>query len=161
MVFSARLTQWITLNWRCYLLVPLLVGLDLLSKFWATQMFGGVQTLVPGVLTIRVVTNRGLFFGLGETAYGSSGWIWFVTALASATLFVMAWVTDEKKKMRHIGIACMISGALGNGLDRLIHSHVVDFIQILFLPILNLADLALVMGATLVIADLARIENHL
>jgi signal peptidase II len=52
----------------------------------------------------------------------------------------------------------MIGGALGNGFDRLSHGHVVDFIQLWFLPILNAADLFFLFGTIVVAWDVTRIH---
>jgi signal peptidase II len=50
------------------------------------------------------------------------------------------------------GIAVAIGGATGNLLDRLVRGHVVDFIQVGFWPIFNVADVGIVSGTAVAIA---------
>ncbi len=141
-----------------YLVVPIALALDVFTKVKALSLFGGVQTLIPGFLALRVVFNRGILFGLVERGEGDGisplvhlGWLLGLTAV-----LWLAAATPAKKRMRHLGFACMIGGALGNGLDRLWHGHVVDFIQVWFLPILNVADLFFLFGAFVVAWDVTR-----
>lgn len=146
--------------WWVYLVVPATLVLDWLSKTRAVALFGGVKSLVPGFLEIRVVFNRGVLFGLGEQSHSSSAGlhVHLIWGLGLALVLGLALRTPSKKRMRHIGFACMIGGALGNGLDRLAHGYVVDFLQVLFLPILNVADLVFLLGLLLVAGDVTRTQ---
>lgn len=147
-----RRTAWL------YLVIPLALALDVFTKAKALALFGGMYSIVPGFVAIQVVFNRGMLFGLFERPEAASapwlvhlGWL-----LGLAIVVLLALTTPAKKRMRHLGFACMIGGALGNGLDRLSHGHVVDFIQLWFLPILNVADLFFVFGIIVVAWDVTR-----
>lgn len=141
-----------------YLVIVPVVFLDLVTKSWASGIYGGVSTLVPGFLSLRVVHNRGMLFSLGENTRGDTSflWVWVVWGIALAALSLLAWVHRDKKPMRHLSFACMIGGALGNGLDRALHGYVTDFLHIRFLPIINCADLFFVGGMSLLIVDMLR-----
>ena len=132
-----------------YLAAPLVLAVDWLTKSQAEQLFGGVKTLVPGWLAIRVIHNSGGLFGLlGREA---------ATLSMIAALIVLVWLvfrTHASKTMRHFGFACMIGGALGNLLDRLVRGYVVDFVDLWFFPFFNVADLALAIGIVLAGWDL-------
>ena len=138
----------------CYLIVPIVVSADLATKAWAEQLFGGVKTLVRGLLTLRLMHNPGflLFSGQGSTPL----WVWGLVSAALLPLLVLAWRSESKKTMRHLGLACMIGGALGNLAGRALYGYVVDFIELRGLPVMNLADAALLLGTLLVVIDLAR-----
>ena len=148
-------------NNAVFLCIPLIAALDLLTKWWATGLFAGVKSLIPGFLEIQVVFNRGFLFGWldGEGTRPAL----LISAIMLSALAGLVFLTsriDEKKSMRRLGIACMIGGALGNLSDRLLHGHVVDFIVIWRFPILNLADLALLTGLLLIAGDLTIHRNR-
>jgi signal peptidase II len=51
-----------------------------------------------------------------------------------------------------VGVAVAVGGATGNLLDRLARGHIVDFIQVGWWPIFNVADTAIVGGIALTVA---------
>ena len=123
-----------------------------MTKAWVESLFGGVKTLIPGVLLIRVWRQEGGLLGwVMPTGLVHSLWVWGLTLCAFLFLLWLARGTKVTKRMRHYGFACMIGGALGNGVDRLYRGYVVDFIDIRFLPVFNLADLALLIGMILTV----------
>jgi signal peptidase II len=82
-------------------------------------------------------------------------------AVAFAVLFLTAFFYFRIKKfgLLHVGLALLFAGTLGNLIDRISFSYVIDFIKFSFLPIFpafNLADVANVIGALLLIIALLR-----
>ncbi|RYZ68873.1 MAG: signal peptidase II, partial [Lysobacteraceae bacterium] len=85
----------------------------------------------------------------------AGGWqIWFFTALAvaiSGLLGFWLWRTPRGDWRQAAPYALVIGGAIGNVIDRLIHGHVIDFIQWHwqehYWPSFNIADSAIVGGA--------------
>lgn len=140
---------------RYALVLASILALDWLSKLWARRLFGGVKTLLPGLIEIRVVRNTGVFQGV-FAGPGSLSIILGVVMSAAfgALLCYFAWQTAPAKSMRHWTFACMIGGALANGLDRAVHGYVLDFLSIGPLGIYNLADFAVLAGAGLFVLDL-------
>lgn len=47
-----------------------------------------------------------------------------------------------------VSVGLILGGAMGNGLDRILRGYVVDFVDIGFWPIFNIADLSIVLGVT-------------
>lgn len=133
---------------------------DLGSKHWAAGIFAGRMTLIPQWLRIEVVRNHGFVFGLFGQTEGM--WLlWFqvaAVALVVTVLAFLAWQTSPTNHMRHLGIACMIGGALGNGANRLFAGYVVDFIAVRGLPIFNIADLFIFIGMILGLWSLRKPE---
>ena len=140
------------INW-VYAAVPAVFLTDLWSKQWAEGLFGGVRTLVPGLIAIRLLHNpNGPFGFLAGLEWGA----WPVGLISLAMIGVLAFFavkTRRTKKMRHLGFACMIGGAMGNAWDRWTRGYVVDFIELWFFPVFNVADLALWAGLILVGVD--------
>lgn len=54
-----------------------------------------------------------------------------------------------------LAISLIIAGALGNLIDRLIYGYVIDFINVFFLSVFNLADVLIVIGVALWIINLS------
>ena len=55
-----------------------------------------------------------------------------------------------------VGLALALGGAAGNLLDRLRLGHVIDFIDLHFWPVFNIADIAITCAAVLIVVALAR-----
>lgn len=141
-------------------LAPILaiVLLDFLSKSKARDFFGGVETLIPGILEIMVLRNYGFFQGLFDR-FAPERTVLLATVLVALIIAGLVWwarSTQQAKTMRHLGIACMIGGALANGMDRLIHGYVLDFLAIGPLGVYNIADVAVIGGAGLMLRDFWR-----
>jgi signal peptidase II len=62
---------------------------------------------------------------------------------------------DSKSKWMAVALCLIMGGALGNALDRVIHGHVIDFIDLYYdcyhWPAFNLADVAISVGAAVLI----------
>lgn len=140
-------------RYRTFGLVTLCVFLDWITKFWARDIFGGTKKLIPGLLQIETLQNRGVFQGWFGTF--QSEWVsWILVGLNLGICgLLMEWSrrTSALKTQFHIGIACMIGGALGNTLDRALHGYVLDFLVIGPLGVYNFADFAVILGAVLLL----------
>ncbi len=120
----------------------ILVVLDQLSKFLITskniQIFQG--------FSLKFVTNTGAAFSLFQG---------FNILLAILTLAVIAYLAiqlrKEKNKIRMWSFILIISGGMGNLIDRIFLGHVRDFIMIWIWPAFNFADTFITIGAILLI----------
>ncbi|HDN2511483.1 signal peptidase II [Providencia vermicola] len=89
------------------------------------------------------------------------GWQrWFFAGIAvgiSIILMVMMYRQSAQKRLSNIAYALIIGGAIGNLSDRLVHGFVVDYLDIYVgnwhWPTFNLADMAICIGAALVILE--------
>jgi signal peptidase II len=59
-----------------------------------------------------------------------------------------------------LSLGLQLGGAMGNLLDRLMHGYVVDFVDIGFWPIFNLADLSIVCGVAILAYHLWNEEDR-
>ncbi len=98
---------------------------------------------------------------------GASGWQrWFFTALGIVVSGFIVWMirTNPGQKLFCFAVSMIMGGALGNVIDRLLHGHVIDFLQFRFdflapmfpggyFPSFNIADSAITLGAVCLIAD--------
>jgi signal peptidase II len=127
------------------------VAVDHLTKWWALQALDDRTIDLVWTLRLRLVFNQGAAFGLGSR---------FAPLLALAALLVVGLLlrTDRLLATRPaaVGVALMIGGAVGNLLDRVFRSGggflggaVVDFFDLQWWPVFNVADVAIVVGAVL------------
>jgi signal peptidase II len=116
---------------------------------------GAAVPLVPGLLTLAHVQNRGVAFGLLPGVPPA------VLGLAAALLVGLLVCTGRggwPHATRQVGggIALLLGGTAGNLVDRLRWGYVVDYVDLHVWPVFNLADAAIVVGAALLIVGLVR-----
>ena len=127
-----------------------LLALDQWVKHYVTLYIplGDARPLWPGVVELCTVHN----YGAAWSSFSGSRWL-----LVAVTCVIVAFVTVLliRRVVRHpLGVAacCMvISGGLGNIIDRVRLGYVVDMFNLLFMnyPVFNVADILVVCGAVL------------
>ncbi len=126
------------------------LALDQWLKAYVTANIplGQAQSLLPGVVELRTVHN----YGAAWSSFSGSRWL--LVAVTSIIVIFVA-VLLVRRVVRHsLGVAacCMvISGGLGNIIDRVRLGYVVDMFNLLFInyPVFNVADILVVCGAVL------------
>ena len=148
---TASLTPWLGI-------AAAVIVLDQLTKAMIVAAFrlGDARTVTPFFDIVRA-HNRGAAFSFLNDA---SGWQrWFFVGLGVAAAAFIVWMLSRHGGQRMFGwaLALILGGALGNVIDRLIHGHVVDFLQVHwqqhYFPSFNVADSAITIGAMLLILD--------
>jgi len=141
---------------------------DRLSKYLVERYtpLGSYQILVPGVLNLTHTTNSGVAFGF----LADSGSPWTAPLLvffSAAVIGFLAWLLGSGKAggfLGQAGMALILGGACGNVFDRLLRHSVTDFIDFHLgrhhWYTFNVADSAIVIGATLVVFELLRDWSH-
>lgn len=157
-MFSPRRTR----VWP-WLLVSLAVILsDQLSKWLIRQdlpLDSGHP--VTQFFNLVYVSNPGAAFSL---LAGAPGWQrWFFTALSLAASALILWLLfrNRGKALFSLALACILGGALGNVIDRVLWGKVTDFLDFYITlhgqqwhwPAFNLADSAIFIGAALLVVD--------
>jgi signal peptidase II len=117
----------------------------------------GDSTYVASFFNVVRAHNTGAAFSFLAAA---SGWQrWFFTAIGIAAAIFIIWMlrSHAGQKLFSLALACILGGAIGNVLDRLVHGYVVDFVQVhwrgWYFPAFNVADSAITIGAGLLILD--------
>ena len=132
----------------------LLVAVDQITKYIAlTQLKPiGSVTFIDGFMDFTFVENRGAAFGI------FSGKTWLLLVISIIICAVLVWAmtkmpkTKEYRKLR-VTFVLILSGAVGNIIDRAMRGYVVDFFEFTFIkwPVFNMADIYVVVG-TIVMA---------
>jgi signal peptidase II len=117
----------------------------------------GDSTYVTSFFNVVRVHNSGAAFSF---LAGASGWQrWFFTAIGVIAAAVIVWMirSHPGQKLFCFAMACILSGALGNVIDRLLYGYVVDFLDFHWagwhFPAFNVADSAITVGAACLILD--------
>lgn len=140
------------------LLVLAGILLDQFTKLLAVVYLKGNApiSLIPGVLELRYLENRGAAFGMMQ---GAKIFFLIITPiiLAAVIYALVKMPSDGKYRVLHILLDCVAVGAVGNMIDRIRLDYVVDFIYISLIdfPIFNVADMfvsiSCVVGAVLIL----------
>lgn len=144
------------------------LALDQASKF-AVEKYtsvGSLKVLVPGVLNLVHASNPGVAFGL--LADSPTPWLSSVLILFSlGVIALLSWLLATGRAggwIGQFGVALILGGAAGNVFDRLLRHSVTDFIDFHLGShhwyTFNLADSAIVVGASLVVLELLRDWQH-
>lgn len=167
-----NLTPKPTTRFLLYLLAALaLIAADQLTKLAALAHFTTAPPLqILPFLRLTLTFNPGAAFGILADSGGWQSYFLSTLALAVSVLItIWLWRTQTKPDPRRtpaqhtltsIALALILSGAIGNLIDRLTHQHVIDFILLHYqhwhFPVFNLADCAITTGAALLLYDALR-----
>ncbi len=144
-------------HYRWCALSLLIVLIDQWTKAWAVSDLGLQRaiTLLP-VLEFRLAINPGAAFSFLAVAGGWQHWFFVgIALLASLAILISLYTIARERVVFSIGLCCILGGAIGNVIDRFYRGVVIDFIHLHYQqyswPIFNVADMAICLGALLVI----------
>ena len=139
-------------------LAPLVIGacvlfFDQVTKWWALKVLSDRTVDLVWTLRLHLVYNTGAAFGRGE------GWgplLAFLVLVVVAMLVRLAAARNDA--MSRAAIGAVVGGAVGNLADRLFRADdglltgaVVDFVDLQWWPVFNVADSAIVVGGVLAV----------
>ncbi len=131
--------------------VPLFVILDQITKLWALQNIFFNQNIikVSSFLNLSPVWNKGISFGMFSNLENINFFITILTLIIISILFF--WFFKTVNFIQQVALIFIISGAIGNLIDRFKYNAVVDFIDFhinnLHWPAFNFADTYITIGA--------------
>ena len=127
-----------------------LVIIDQIIKYFVSaylQPVGSVS-VIDNIFSLTYVENRGAAFGILQNAR----WVFIIATIAA--IIAMVWYKIKFKpqgKVINTSLCLLLSGALGNMIDRIFLGYVVDMLEVTFIdyPVFNVADCFVVAGAIL------------
>lgn len=137
------------------LLLLLLLAADQASKWYLLHDYN-IAERAPVVITsffnLVMVWNPGVSFGM----LAEQDARWFLTGLAlGISMILLFWLWRTHERMLPWALALIISGAVGNAIDRIQYGAVADFFDVhisgYHWPAFNIADSAIVCGALLML----------
>lgn len=131
------------------LIILLLVGIDQLSKILALKYLKNVESIpiIQNMFHLTYVENRGAAFGMFQ-----NNQIIFVIVALIASIYGLYYLHKNKVNiLGKVSILLIISGALGNLIDRVRLGFVVDYFdfRIIWEYVFNIADIFVVLGTIL------------
>ena len=135
----------------------IVVVLDQLTKWWAVSTLSNQTIDVVWRLRLILVENRGTAFSLTQ----SGGPV--ITLLALAVVGGLLWYSrGVQSRWALVALGMIAGGAIGNLIDRafrgdagFMQGAVIDFIDVRFWPVWNVADMGVSIGAVLLVLVLA------
>ena len=117
----------------------------------------GDSSPVTGFFNIVRVHNSGAAFSFLSSASGWQRWFFTAIGLGAAVFIVYMLRAHPGQKLFSFALACILGGAIGNVIDRLLYGYVVDFLDFHYagthFPAFNIADSAISVGAACLILD--------
>ena len=107
-----------------------------------TLGFDRSKSIIPNFLNFTLVKNKGAAFSLFSD---STTLLTIASIIASLILITLILKYPPRSYWNSIGIAYLLGGTVGNGIDRLFKGYVLDFLEIVPInfPIFNLADISI------------------
>lgn len=135
------------------LIVVLGIIVDRLTKIWAVSALanGSDIVIIKEFFQLSYLENRGAAFGIFQNKLIFLGGF---TSLLIIAMIVALLKYRKTSKLLTISLAVIISGAIGNLIDRLYYNYVVDFIlvhykDLYYFPTFNVADILVCVGTFL------------
>lgn len=124
------------------LVALIIILLDQITK-WLAKAFLPQEGLfvTPRVLELKIKANPGIAFGININPF-----IFYPLVIILFILLYLAFKNSFPK-----ALSLIIGGAISNIIDRIYLGHVVDFINFQIWSVFNLADLAIIVGAVILI----------
>ena len=138
-----------------------IILIDQLTKFLVLFSLGFEKSIniIPSLLNLTLVKNKGAAFSLFSNA---TTFLTITSIVASLLLITLIYKSPPRSYWNSIGIAYLLGGTIGNGLDRLFKGFVLDFLEIVPInfPIFNIADIAINIAIICFILDLISTKDQ-
>lgn len=141
-------------RWVVAVTALIVIVIDQFTKWWAVERLENRPPVevIGEFLQLQFVRNSGAAFSLGANS------TLFISLLALALVAVLLWkAKDLQSAWWGIAMGLMLGGAFGNLIDRMfrtpgyLRGHVVDFLALPNWPVFNVADMAVVGAAILMV----------
>ncbi len=135
------------------------VALDQITKLLVVRALplGAQIPVIAGFFNLVHVHNRGAAFGLLASLSASFAWMFFIctTSLVIAVVGYLWWRLPDREKLAGLGYSLILTGAVGNLIDRIRLRVVIDFLDFHLgrhhWPAFNVADSLICLGAGLLV----------
>ncbi|MCD2477290.1 signal peptidase II [Mammaliicoccus lentus] len=138
--------------WSIFIII--IIALDQLTKYMIVKSLeiGDSVKVIKNLLYITSHRNEGAAWGILQ----GKMWLFYIVTIVVLVILVMFFKSEGYgKPLIQFGLSLLIAGSIGNFIDRLFRSEVVDFIDTYIFgynfPIFNVADAALTIGVIVLI----------
>lgn len=132
---------------KIWVYTSLIVLLDQISKVLVSNYLRKELTIIPNFFSITKVHNTGGAWGI----FGGNSLILACISLMVLFAFISIIISDKKiTEIESIFYSFIVGGVLGNFIDRVVRSYVIDFLSFNIFgydfPVFNIADIFIVIG---------------
>ncbi len=139
-----------------------IILLDQVSKFLvlSTLGFERSKNVIPNLLNFTLVKNKGAAFSLFSN---STNILTITSILASLLLITIILKSPPRSFWNLTGLAYLLGGTVGNGIDRFFKGYVLDFLELVPInfPIFNVADVSINIAIICFIIDIIKTQDKL
>ncbi len=133
-----------------YLLIAIVfIAADRITKMLITNdmTLGQSRQVLGSLVDFTYIHNNGSAFSMFQ---GKQTFLIALTVILMIGVIIY-WIIYKKSISipEHIALALILGGGIGNLIDRIMYGYVIDFIDIHFIPIFNVADIAITCGCIL------------
>lgn len=136
--------------------IIVLVIIDQLLKILILKV--GNKTLIEGILSLNITENKNGTYGIN-----SNSTITYVLTNLVVIVIAYKFITSQNQfvdKKTKIFLTLIIAGGISNSIDRIFREYVVEFVNIIKLPIFNLADIYILIGWVSMVAIFTVFTAH-
>lgn len=139
----------------CSIMIILIVAFDQITKYIVSERLadGTAAKFIPGFIQFRYAENTGMAFSL----FSGARWI-FIAITFAVCAGVLWYMFGNKCKSLWLywSLGVIVSGGIGNLIDRIRLGYVIDFIEPVFIDfaVFNIADCAVTCGAVVLVVYL-------
>lgn len=145
-----------------FLISNFLIILDQYTKFWITTHIpkGYSMEVIRNFFSLTHIRNPGVAFGLfAENDSGLKTVVFIIfSSIAIVAILVFFHQAPRHRKIVHMGLILVFSGAIGNLIDRILYHEVIDFLDFFYngyhWPAFNVADSCITIGVVFMFIDL-------
>ncbi|MBQ8299997.1 MAG: signal peptidase II [Clostridia bacterium] len=105
-------------------------------------------SIIPNIFNIMYVQNTGGIYGALE---GNNLLFIFISMTVLTLMVICSKFVTNDNKIKKVLWQLIIAGGVGNLIDRIFRGFVVDFVQLIFFGVFNLADVFIVISTVLII----------
>lgn len=139
----------------CSIMIIFIVAFDQITKYFASLKLadGSVAKFIPGVVQFKYAENTGMAFSM----LSGARWVFIaLTVVVCVGVFYYLFSNRCKSLWLYWSLGVILSGGIGNLIDRIRFGYVVDFIEPTFVnfAIFNIADCAVTCGAVVLVGYL-------
>ncbi len=139
----------------CMIMIVLIIAFDQITKYFASLKLadGSVAKFIPGVVQFKYAENTGMAFSM----LSGARWVFIaLTVVVCVGVFYYLFSNRCKNLWLYWSLGVILSGGIGNLIDRIRFGYVVDFIEPIFVnfAIFNIADCAVTCGAVVLVGYL-------
>jgi signal peptidase II len=151
---ASRTAQW----WRWLWISAVIVVIDLSTKWYfdSTFQYGETRYVTPFFNWV-LVYNPGAAFSFLADAGGWQREFFILVTLVITSILLWMLRGNANDRFMSVSLTLILGGAFGNLFDRIVHGHVIDFIQLhaagYYWPAFNIADSAICIGAAMLVID--------